>query len=340
MQVAGNNSSVRFLGGHLMTLQLYRRVLVLDDEPNIVSAVRRELSTPPLGRYRYEIEGFSDPAQALERAKSQSFDAVVSDYRMPGMSGLDFLKAFAALQPECARLVLSGQTDMDALTKMVNETHIYRFIPKPWHDYFLKSSVAQAIEFKTALAENRRLAERIKETGIPLPETPQEPFDHILIVDDEPEVLNSLSRLLTSRSKVDELFAAIRGEVAHHDGAQLEERKIRVQVTTSPVQALKLADATDFACVLADQRMPEMSGVELLRQLAERHPDCARIMVSGRITQDDLVDAVDTAHIFGFIAKPWQDYELKACVAQALAYRRISIENRVLADMVRKVGLP
>ena len=134
-----------------------RRILVLDDEPNIVSAVRRELNSPPFVRYRYAVEGFTDPLQALERARAQVFDAVISDYRMPGMDGIEFLKNLAHIQPNCARIVLSGQTDMQALIQMVNETHVYRFIPKPWHDYYLKGSVAQAIKFNSVVLENKQL---------------------------------------------------------------------------------------------------------------------------------------------------------------------------------------
>ena len=68
------------------------RVLVVDDEEGIVNAVRREFSTPPFKRFRYEIECFTNPLLALERAKEQEFEAVLSDYRMPEMNGLDFLK--------------------------------------------------------------------------------------------------------------------------------------------------------------------------------------------------------------------------------------------------------
>ena len=321
-----------------MNMQLERRVLVVDDEQNIVNAVRRELSTPPLGRYRYQVEGFSDPALALARAKDQPFDAVVSDYRMPGMSGLDFLKAFAGIQPECARLVLSGQTDMDALVKMVNETHIFRFIPKPWHDYFLKSSVAQAIEFNAALLENRRLADLVRQRNIALPSLEDAEVERILIVDDDPGVLASLARVLSTRSRADDLFNAIRAEVAHSAAPALEEARLDVQVTASPLQAMKMADAALFSCVLADFHMPQMNGIELLQQFADRQPYCARILISGKLTQVDLIDAVDTAHIFGFIAKPWQDFELKACVAQALAHRRMTLENRFLAEMVKRAG--
>jgi DNA-binding NtrC family response regulator len=321
-----------------MNSPLFRRILVVDDELNIVSAVRRELSTPPLGRYRYEVEGFSDPAQALERAKSQSFDVVISDYRMPGMSGVEFLKAFAALQPECARLVLSGQTDMNALVQMVNETHIYRFIPKPWHDYFLKSSVAQAIEFNGALQENRHLAGLVREHRIAVPPLLADEAENILIVDDDAAVLSSLSRVLSSHTQADDLFAVIRSELSHQGGAVLEETKNKVLVTTSAREALKLAETTSFSCILADFRMPEMNGIELLQQFADKQPDCARILISGKVAQEDLIDAVDAAHIFGFVAKPWQDYELKACVAQALVHRGMVRENRILADMVKKAG--
>ena len=86
------------------------RILVVDDESGIVNAVRRELSTPPFGRHRYEVEGFTSPLQALERAKVQEFDAVLSDYRMPEMNGLDFIKALVRIQPDCTRIVLSGMS--------------------------------------------------------------------------------------------------------------------------------------------------------------------------------------------------------------------------------------
>lgn len=321
-----------------MDSKVVRRILIVDDEQSIVNAVRRELCTPPLGRYRFEVEGFTDPAQALERAKAAHFDVVVSDFRMPGMDGLAFLKALAQVQPGCAQVVLSGQTDMDALVKMVNETHIYRFVPKPWHDYFLKSSVAQAIDYNTVLRENRRLANQVRDSNIPLPSLTTNAAEPVLIVDDEPDILSSLSRVLGSHTQVDDLYAAIRAEIARSDGTVLDAGKIDVQVTTSPLQALKLADTVTYSCVIADFRMPKMNGIELLQRFADKQPACARILISGRLSQDDLIDAVDNAHIFGFIGKPWQDYELKACVAQALAHRRMTLENRFLADMVKRAG--
>jgi len=314
------------------------QVMIVDDEASIVSAVRRELSTPPLGRYRYEIEGFTDPAAALERAKTKRFDAVISDYRMPGMDGLEFLKALAALQPECARLVLSGQTDMEGLIRMVNETHIYRFIPKPWHDYFLKSSLSQAIAYAGAVTENKRLANLVRERGIAVSALEEGEVDQILIVDDDPGILASLSRILTRHGRIDDLFAAIQSEVGRRDRPLLDESKISVQITPSPRHALAMATELTFSCIISDYRMPEMNGLELLQKFAEIQPDCSRLMISGEISQDELIIAVDIAHIFGFISKPWQDFELKLSIAQALTWRRIQRENHTLAEMVRAAG--
>lgn len=314
------------------------QVMVVDDEASIANAVRRELSTPPLGRYRYEVESFTEPAAALERAKTKKFDAVISDYRMPGMDGLEFLKALSALQPECARLVLSGQTDMDSLIRMVNETHIYRFIPKPWHDYFLKSSLSQAIAYASAVTENKRLANLVRERGIAVSALNEGDVDQILIVDDDPGILASLSRILTRHGRIDDLFAAIQSEVAHHDRPLLDETKISVQITPSPRHALLMAKELTFSCIISDYRMPEMNGLELLQKFAEVQPDCSRLLISGEISQDELIIAVDIAHIFGFISKPWQDFELKLSIAQALTWRRIQRENRTLAEMVKVAG--
>ncbi|MFA7280650.1 MAG: response regulator [Sterolibacterium sp.] len=314
------------------------RVLIVDDEQGIVNAVRRELSTPPLGRHRYEVETFTNPLEALERAQSQSFDVVLSDYRMPEMSGLDFLKALAALQPDCVRIVLSGQTDLDSLIRMINETHIYRFIPKPWSTYFLKSSINQAVEFRQANIDNRRLAGILSAHGIELPRDAINPVDQILVVDDDANTANAVARLLTQRSRLDEVFHEVQVD-AHGHAAELNPGKISVQVSTTPQHGLKMADSVTFSCVIADYRMPGMDGGQFLSSFSEKQPDCAAILLSGVANMESIVIALDLAHIHAFIAKPWNDFELRAAVAQALARRRLILGNRILAQMCKARNL-
>lgn len=314
-------------------------VLVVDDEQNIVNAIRRELSTPPLGRFRYAVEGFTDPKAALERVKEKEFEVVVTDYRMPEMDGLEFLKALHVLQPDCARVVLSGQTDLSALVEMINQTHIYRFIPKPWSSYFLKSTMGQAVEFRRKQRENRRLAKILRAKGIDLPLDAINSMDQILVVDDELNVAHAVARDLTHHSRLDDVFSAMRAELASRPVAELDSNRISVQVTDSPFHALKMADEMSFSCVIADYLMPGMDGAKFLESFAEKQPEAALIMISGVASLDNIVFALDMAHIHTFIAKPWVDYELRAAVAQALTRRRLDLENAALAKMCRARNL-
>ncbi len=314
-------------------------ILLVDDEQSILNALRRELSTPPLGRYRYHIESFTDPQAALARAAEQPYEVVITDYRMPGMDGLDFLKALHPIQPDCARVVLSGQTDMAGLVNMINQTHIYRFIPKPWSSYFLKSTIAQAIEFRARQVNNRRMAKALREKGVDLPRDAINTVDQILVVDDDLGVANAVARDLTHHTRLDEVFSAMRSELAGGRAPELDAGRISVQVTDSPLHALKMADEMTFSLVIADYLMPGMDGGRFLEAFAEKQPDSMRIMISGAANLDNIVFALDMAHIHNFIAKPWVDFELRAVVAQALTRRRLDLENATLAKMCRALDL-
>lgn len=141
------------------------RIMLVDDEINILSALKRALLTIPfddLDGERPEIETFVSARQALARIAGKAVDMVISDFRMPEMSGIEFLSEVVRLQPDVVRLVLSGQADMDAVVDAINRVQIYRFIGKPWHDFELKSAVTQALAARSLVLENRRLADLVR----------------------------------------------------------------------------------------------------------------------------------------------------------------------------------
>jgi len=120
------------------------RILLVDDEPNILSALRRSLSAIDVRELDGELlcfETFTSPEAALLRCEEQDFDLVISDYRMPSMNGVEFLLRMMETHPAVPRVIVSGYADRDAIIAAVNEVQLIRFIQKPWDDDKLRLAV-------------------------------------------------------------------------------------------------------------------------------------------------------------------------------------------------------
>lgn len=135
------------------------RILIVDDEENIVNALKRCLRKVD----DWEVKIFTSAAEALQYARSISFDLFISDFRMPEMNGVEFLSEIKKIQPNSARIILSGYTDLEALLGAINEAEIFRFISKPWNDYELILTIEQALKYKDMLTENTFLAKQVRE---------------------------------------------------------------------------------------------------------------------------------------------------------------------------------
>jgi len=151
------------------------RILIVDDEESILKSLKRLLRLAPCvygnKTFSLEVATFNSPISALEAARKDDFDLFISDYRMPVMDGIEFLKAAKEIQPDAARLILSGYADLNALVRAVNEVGIERFVGKPWNDYDLMSAIGQALAHRNLLLENRELANLIRlEMGDTTPE--------------------------------------------------------------------------------------------------------------------------------------------------------------------------
>ncbi|MBS1198672.1 MAG: diguanylate cyclase protein, partial [Proteobacteria bacterium] len=120
-----------------------RSLLLVDDEEGVLSSLKRLLR--PDG---YNILTASSAEQGLELLASRAVDVIVSDQRMPGMSGVDFLRRVKILHPETVRLVLSGYTDLQTVTDAINEGAIYKFLTKPWDDNLLRATIKEAFRNK------------------------------------------------------------------------------------------------------------------------------------------------------------------------------------------------
>lgn len=129
-----------------------RTILLVDDEQNIVAALRRLLRGGD-----YQILTANSGQGGLDILAQNAVDVIVSDQRMPGMTGVEFLGIAKKLYPDTVRIVLSGYTELHSVTDAVNEGAIYKFLTKPWDDEQLRGHIEEAFKRKEMADENRRL---------------------------------------------------------------------------------------------------------------------------------------------------------------------------------------
>ncbi|VAX07066.1 diguanylate cyclase/phosphodiesterase (GGDEF & EAL domains) with PAS/PAC sensor(s) [hydrothermal vent metagenome] len=141
-----------------------RTLLLVDDEDNIRKALTRVLR-----RDGYTILQADSGKQGLAMLESNPETGVIlSDQRMPGMTGIEFLSRARELRPDTVRMVLSGYTDLKTVTEAINQGEIYKFLTKPWEDELLRANLAEAFEHYELRFENERLARELQQINAEL----------------------------------------------------------------------------------------------------------------------------------------------------------------------------
>jgi len=137
-----------------MTLQNKHTILFVDDEPSIIKSLQRLFRTEG-----YEILTAlnGEEGLALLQKAEKEISLIISDQRMPGMNGAEFLEKAKTIFPNAVRMLLTGYSDMTAIVDAVNKGEFHRYFTKPWDDQALLIQVRQALEHYELVAENKRL---------------------------------------------------------------------------------------------------------------------------------------------------------------------------------------
>lgn len=134
-----------------------RTLLLVDDEENITSALTRVLR-----RDGYRILRANGGREGLEILAHNEVGVIISDQRMPEMTGTEFLSQVRERYPDTIRIVLSGYTDLNSVTDAINRGAIYKFLTKPWEDDLLRANVEEAFRRYEMERENSRLSAELK----------------------------------------------------------------------------------------------------------------------------------------------------------------------------------
>ncbi|NWL78789.1 two-component system response regulator [Pseudomonas taiwanensis] len=260
------------------------RILFVDDEERILRSLALQF------RRQYEVITESDPLRALERLKEESVQIIVSDQRMPRMSGAELLARSREVAPECLRILLTGYSDLDAAVEALNNGGIFRYLTKPWDPQEMAFTLRQAAEIAERQA-SAPVTAATSDLAAPL---------NLLLLDDDPETLHCV-----------EAFCQAGGH-----------RLIRAHNLSEALVTLNL-EPVDL--LVSDLKLGGEDMAPLLKSLAQAHPRLLSLVVTPFRDTQALLKLINEAQIFRYLPKPIRrglfEKGLKAAAEQAFLWR-------------------
>lgn len=182
--------------------QYSRTLLLVDDEINIISALKRTLR--PDG---YMILTANSGEEGLALLAKHEVGVIISDQHIP--AGVEFLRKVKILYPKTLRIVLSGYTELESVTNVINEGAICKFLTKPWDDESLRNNIREVFQFYEMEQENERLTRELQSANEELSMLNQNLEQKI--ADKTREILHSVNLLQISQEILEHLPIGIIG---------------------------------------------------------------------------------------------------------------------------------
>ncbi|MEZ4410653.1 MAG: hybrid sensor histidine kinase/response regulator [Polyangiales bacterium] len=137
-------------------------VLVIDDEPDVLQSVKDLL------RFDYKVVTATRASEGIKALAEQEVHVVMTDQRMPEMTGVEFLHHVRGEHPDAIRLLFTGYADLKAVIDAINQGNVYRYITKPWDPSELQSVIREACERYDLIVERKRLIDELQEKNAEL----------------------------------------------------------------------------------------------------------------------------------------------------------------------------
>lgn len=297
-------------------IQSKGRVLCIDDEPHVLRALQWLLQK------EFEVHTCDCATEALRLLRRHDFDVVVSDQRMPGITGVEFLRHVRKLAPRAMRILLTGYSDLDAMVKSVNESEVYRFITKPWDVRALPKLIAEA-------AEVARAEPPVRDADPPEATTANEVTtvamrqEALLVIDDHPDL--------------------------HAQVAQALDGKVEVLHAYDLASALTMLDSRSCAVIVSEVKVGGLDATRLVKMLKGTRPEIVTLVVSGQKDAETVMSLINQGQVYRIVPKPVKSGFVRLLVDSALkrhhqlleapsARRRFAVEpaGRAAVDSLYK----
>lgn len=284
------------------------KILVVDDEPANIRMLER------LFRGHFEVVCAASGSEALELLTLHNVALIISDQRMPGMTGIEFLIRAAEMRPQCVRIILTGFTDVNDLVEALNSGVIYKFVTKPWVNADLLQTVKRGLShYETIRAqhqlnlENQRLRDRLENA--------------------EKSIYRMLKELLSQRDVTWVERAALTRDTAEKIGSALEFDR----------PALKRLSVASYLHEIANIRVPG----HLLSRGPALSDEEASVVREYREKSLELLDALSTFDDVATAIRHQTEAFDGTGLPKGLAGAQIPLESRIIAvaDAYAKMSL-
>ncbi|WP_297087220.1 hybrid sensor histidine kinase/response regulator [uncultured Draconibacterium sp.] len=151
-----------------MNNEFQQHLLVIDDEVEITKSIFRQF------RRKYKVHTATNGNDAIKIMEEQPIQVVLSDQRMPGMTGVDFFNRIKNKYPDALKLILTGYSDIEAVVGAINEGQVFRYLTKPWSPVELDLAIKEAFEKHELITNNKKLLVKLKEANAHLEEKVKE----------------------------------------------------------------------------------------------------------------------------------------------------------------------
>ncbi|MDP2226699.1 MAG: response regulator [Moraxellaceae bacterium] len=266
------------------------KVLLVDDEERILRSLGLLL------RMQYQVFATSDGFEALAILRREKIHVLISDQRMPVMSGSELLRQAREVSPDTVRILLTGYADADAALASVNEGEIFRYITKPWGPKELRDTIAQAAEIAVRL-EGATIAPVV------------------------PVATGRLTCLVLDRDEA--TFQAVQEVIgAHHDVVWRQTVTGALQVLASQPVAILVTELS-----LGDEDLSAM-----IKQLKQERPELLTLILTCFKDTSRLVDLINQAQVFRYLPKPVRKGMLGRSIESTIArYQAMTARPVLLA---------
>ena len=298
------------------------KLLFIDDEERVTTALRA------MFRRDYEVFVANSGPEAIELLRREAIDVIVSDQRMPEMTGVELLRQARELSPQAVRILLTGYADLAAIEHAINECEVFRYLMKPCPREQLRETIALAVDAARgaglagafpppeppAPAEPGSLERRTPASG---PETAPEP--------DESRTSAAPTATVTPlrRPAAPTALDARELLVLSAEEALLEAVREAVPADVQVRQARTLAEAVDLlsvhrAGVVVTDADVDGRGVEALTaELGRWVPELVTVVVSDRADAQLMIDLINHGQVFRFLLKPVSTGQCRLWLASA-----------------------